>query len=197
MSSFLVYDTTGKILRTGYCPDGMEAVQAHMDNESVIVSPPLTVNGSNSYVVNGTVTAMPPQPDTYHVFDFPSGSWIDQRTLADAQASQWEIVKAARDTANLTGFVWNSMNFQSDSVSQSRIQGAIQLAQLAIAASQPFSIVWTLTDNSTTTLSATQMFSVGVALGTFIQTNYGKGVALRNAINAATSITAVEAIVWN
>ncbi|TDK63560.1 DUF4376 domain-containing protein [Sapientia aquatica] len=149
------------------------------------------------YVSNGVVVPYPTKPAEFYIWDYTTTTWIDPRTLADAQLAQWEIVKAARDAANLTGFVWNSMNFQSDPTSQAQIQGAIQLAQLAIAASQPFSIVWTLTDNTTTTLSATDMFGVGVALGTFIQTNYAKGVALRNEINAATSIPAVEAIVWN
>lgn len=129
---------------------------------------------------------------------FTSGTIVsDDSTSLDSQkARQWALVKASRDTAMSTYFTWDSSKFDSDDLSQSRITGGVVLAQLALAQSQPFSMTWTLYDNTTRVLAATDMVAVGVALGTFVQGLIDKGTAYRNQIDAATDAASVQAITW-
>jgi len=142
------------------------------------------------------------------VDSIPNGGWhvdleskvlvegaLDLRTLEQVKADQWETVKAARDAALNGTFNWNGMVFDADEVSQQRIQGAVQLATLA-ASDPTFTIGWTLHDNTTSTLSGTDLINVGKALGTFVQTIFAKGVSLRAQINAATTAADVKAISW-
>lgn len=116
--------------------------------------------------------------------------------LDAVKARAWAAIKDARDSAMFGGFTHDGMSFQSDDVSQRNIQGAVQLATLAAASNQPFSIGWTLTDNTTVSLTGDQMIAVGLALGAFVQAQFSKGVALRAQIEAATTPEEVQAIVW-
>jgi hypothetical protein len=52
---FIVYDSTGKILRTGYCQDGCETSQAQ-SGETAMVG---TANASTQMVQNGAVIDIP------------------------------------------------------------------------------------------------------------------------------------------
>jgi hypothetical protein len=93
-------------------------------------------------------------------------------------------------------FVCGGQTFDGDSESQRRIQGAAQLATLAQATGQPFSIDWTLADNTQATLTATEMIGVGVALGQHVNGAHGIARALRAQIDAATTPEELEAIQW-
>lgn len=118
--------------------------------------------------------------------------WEDRRTLADHRAAQWSLIKQARTQAEHAGFTWDGSTFDSDTTSQNRITGAVQLAQLNPA----FSIAWTLQDNTVRQLSAADMTAVGVALGTHVATQFAKAQTLRNQIDAAMTREQVEAVVW-
>lgn len=76
---FLVHDANGKILRTGYCPDDHLELQALEEEVSIAAE----VDGSNNYIANGNVVAMPEQPSKYHVFDYTTKQWTDPRTPQD------------------------------------------------------------------------------------------------------------------
>lgn len=109
---------------------------------------------------------------------------------------KWAQIKQARAKEEYAGFTWNSTIFDSDVISQNRITGAVMLAQMAIAGGQPYSIEWTLKDNTVRTLTAQDMLAVGTALGAHVQTQFSKGQALRAQIEAATTQAEVEAISW-
>jgi hypothetical protein len=70
------------------------------------------------------------------------------------------------------------------------------MAMLAQAGGQPFSIDWTLADNTVRTLSGADMIAVGQALGQHVAACHIKARALREQINAATTVAEVEAVVW-
>jgi len=59
---------------------------------------------------------------------------------------------------------------------------------------QPFSADFTLADNTVATLNAAQMIGLGVAVGQHVQQVYGRATELREAIDAAQDIDALEAI---
>jgi hypothetical protein len=129
---------------------------------------------------------------------FDSGSVIaDNLEGLDAvKVRAWAVIKDKRDNALNSTFIWNDMVFDADGDSQQRIQGAVQLATIAAAAGQEFSIAWTLHDNTTSTLSGADMVNVGLALGQFVQANFAHGVTLRAAINGATTVEEVQAVSW-
>lgn len=129
---------------------------------------------------------------------FDGGTVVTDEALSlDAvKLRQWARVKDARAAAMLAGFTWDGSKFDADAVSQGNIQGAVQLAVLANAAGQAFSIEWTLFDNTTRTLSASQMIAVGEALGAFVAGVYATGVTLRGRIESASTVATVEEVVW-
>lgn len=112
-------------------------------------------------------------------------------TLDIARARKWIDIRTARDAAIYGGFTWTTYNFDSTPTSQQQIMGAVQLATLAASQSQPFTITWTLADNSTVDLTGDQMIQVGVTLGAWVQAQFAKGVALRAQIATATDMTTI------
>jgi hypothetical protein len=117
-------------------------------------------------------------------------------TLDAAKLRQWATIKDRRDAVQYGGFDWNGSMFDSDPMSQQRIIGAVQLAMMATSISQDYSVDWTLADNSTRLLSGADVVAVGEALGALVREAFDQGVALREQINAATSIEAVQAVTW-
>jgi hypothetical protein len=117
-------------------------------------------------------------------------------TLQAARDRRWAVIKGQREQAEGGGFTWNGSGFDSDAISQSRIQGAVLLATLASLNGQPFTIDWTLIDNSVRTLDGPAMIAVGQALGVHVATCHATARALRQQINAATTIDAVEGVQW-
>ena len=82
-------------------------------------------------VVDGQVTEIPAQPASAAVFDFAAGAWVDPRTLDELRAAAWARIKSERSRVEFGGFAWDGSRFDSDEISQSRIQGTVMLAQLA------------------------------------------------------------------
>jgi hypothetical protein len=114
-------------------------------------------------------------------------------TLEASRDRTWTRIKQARDVAEAADFTWGGSAFQAD---KARITGATQLALLAEMAGQPYSIDWTLSDNSVRTLDAGDMIAVGVALGQHVADAFETGRQLRAQIAAATTIAELNAIGW-
>lgn len=117
-------------------------------------------------------------------------------SLEDAKTLHWSEIKRQRSEIEYGGFVWDGSTFDSDETSRGRIQGAVSLALIAQGAGQPFSIDWTLADNTTRTLSGEEMIAVGLALGTHVATAFEIARQLREQIDAATTLQEVFAVVW-
>lgn len=145
---------------------------------------------------DGTMVLQGPKPAPYMVWHSDLRAWADVRTNADLRATQWEKLKKSRDSAEYGGFVWDGSTFDSDLTSQSRIQGASQMAILAKSGEQAFLIEWTLADNSIRTLNADEMIGVGMAMGMHITAVHTQGRAKREEINNATTVEEIEAVAW-
>lgn len=148
------------------------------------------------YIENYTPVQIGNKPSLHHTFNYTTKQWEDPRTLDERKAQAWERIKAAREQEEFGVFAWGGGTFDCDQISQQRIQGAAQLASLAMVAGQPFSIDWTMADNSTMTLGASDMIGVGMAMGAHINACHTKSRLLRNQINAAASAEEIEAITW-
>lgn len=134
-----------------------------------------------------------PPPFDGAAYDIQTRQWIDPRGLDEIKRLQWSRVKAERDRHEYAGFTWDGSVFDSDPVSQSRIQGAVQLAGLDPVA---FSIDWTLADNTVRTLSGADMVAVGVTLAQHVNGLHVIARGLRAQIESATTIAEVESVVW-
>ena len=141
---------------------------------------------------DGVCVQLPERPSPVHTFDYTTKQWYDPRTLNDIKLAKWEIIKQARSSAEFGGFTWDGSPFDSDAISQSRIQGALQLAALI----PDFSIDWTLADNTVRTLSAADLANVGAALGMHVAAQHAKARLLRSQIEVATTVAEVDAVTW-
>lgn len=116
--------------------------------------------------------------------------------ISTVKARAWAGIKYVRGVLEFGGFTWDNSAFDSDAQAQARIQGGVQLATIAAANNQPFSIDWTLADNSVRTLSSTEMVTVGFALAAHVQAVHTTARTLRSQIEAATTVAEVEAVTW-
>lgn len=123
----------------------------------------------------------------------PEGYW-EAADLEAARASRWAAVKALRNAHEYGGCETPLGAVDSDETAKLQISGAVQMAMLSIQFGEPFSIEWTMLDNSTVTHSAAQMIALGVAVGQHVVSCRTAATALRTAINAATTIEEIEAI---
>ena len=186
-----IYDlTTGRILRTIECPADFIARQAGPGESFLEVT--TGVDDTSHYIADGALVPIPARPGNHHTFDYTAKQWVDPRTLSDLQAAKWAQIKRDRDEAEFGGFTWDGSPFDSDAISQSRIQGAVQLAAMAPG----FTIDWTLANNSARNLSAADLANVGAALGMHVAAQHAKARTLRSQIEAAATKEEVEAVVW-
>ena len=136
----------------------------------------------------------PVTPDDYWV-DYgwktpptkPEGFWgvFDSRTLDEIKAQKWAEIKSMRDQLEFGGFEFNGGIYDSDQVSQGRIMGA------AVAGVDQ---TWTLADNTTVELSASQLQQLYAALQAHIASVHERGRIARQLIFDAETIEQVEAV---
>jgi hypothetical protein len=139
---------------------------------------------------------MPIRPSSLHIFDIDSEQWVLSIDLQGAKAIAWDRVKVSRGLAEYGGFMWDSSQFDSDEKAQQRLTLASQYASLAISQGQPFSIEWTLADNTTRTLNGTDLAGVMAALADHINTQHVYARTLRTRIEAAQTSAEALAITW-
>lgn len=123
------------------------------------------------------------------------GTVVDdtQQPLEVRRARQWASIKAERERREGSGIVWDGSAFQTDAVSRARIAAAVQEAQLASAATQPFERAWVLADNTVRVMSAEDMLALGAALGACTDQLCATAQALRVQIDATDE---PERVTW-
>ena len=140
--------------------------------------------------------ALAAQPDGL----FAGATYVADAAVDDietARARKWADIKAERDRLECGGFDMPGIGrFDSDADSRARIVGAVTAAKIAKDTSQPFSVEWTLADNTAVMLDADQVISVGFAMLTHTTSTHEKGRNLRSAIVAAEDAESLDAITW-
>lgn len=125
-------------------------------------------------------------------FDSATGTWSPDLTVM--RDRRWGAVKARRDQAEWSGCNTALGRVDSDPDSQRKTGGAVQMAMIAQAAGAPFSIDWTMQDNSTVAHDAAAMIAMGVAVGQHVAACHEAALAKRTAIDAASTAAAIEAV---
>lgn len=120
-------------------------------------------------------------------------SWLETADVAGAQAIAWERVKAARDKAEAGTFEFEGGIYD---LNKENVSGAALAALMAQLAGQPFSIEWTLADNSVRVLDATTMQALGRSMVAHIDALHCTARGLRERISAATTPDEAYAVTW-
>ena len=128
---------------------------------------------------------MPPRLSPHHTFDYSAKQWIDPRTLDDLKTQKWNEIKVERDQLEFGGFEFEGYIYDSNQVSQGRIMGA---------SSAGVDQTWTLTDNTTVELSASELQQLYAALQAHIASVHERGRIARQLIFDAETKEEVEDI---
>ncbi|HHB2262402.1 DUF4376 domain-containing protein [Acinetobacter baumannii] len=139
----------------------------------------------NMFFQKGKWVSIPTQPSPYHIFDYETKKWVDNRSLEDVKKHKWEHIKQQRDQFEYGGFEFDGGIYDSDQVSQGRIMGA------AVAGVDQ---IWTLADNTTIDLSASQLQQLYAALQAHIANAHERGRIARQKIETALTYEEIEAV---
>ncbi|WP_336023501.1 DUF4376 domain-containing protein [Acinetobacter lwoffii] len=176
----VIVNKHGEIIQTIYAPD--DVVVLNTPENCVALPDPSNLN---MYLDKGEWVDIPPQPSNGMVFDYTIKQWIDPRTLDEIKAQKWAEIKAQRDQLEFGSFEFESNIYDSDQVSQSRIMGA---------AAAGIDQVWTLRDNTTVNLTASQLQQLYAALQAHIASVHERGRIARQLIFEAETKEQVEAV---
>jgi len=100
--------------------------------------------------------------------------------------AMWDKVKLLRDKIIDGGFTIPSVgSIDSNSTARTNISGATLAAFMAKASNQPFSVTWTLADNTCKELDADSMIDLGLATIAFVNQCHEKARAVREEIAQA------------
>lgn len=133
-------------------------------------------------------------PSKWHDWNPETEQWVPN--LQRARSETWTAIKLQRSAAEFGGFAFNGMLIDSDPISQSRIQGAVLEAMLAVQTGGAFSKNWTLANNEVVTLSGSEVLAVGLAMSLHVSGAHERGRLLRAKIDQA-DLEALSAISWN
>ncbi|WOQ33651.1 DUF4376 domain-containing protein [Acinetobacter baumannii] len=139
----------------------------------------------NMFFQKGKWVSIPTQPSPYHIFNYETKKWVDNRSLEDVKKHKWEHIKQQRDQFEYGGFEFDGGIYDSDQVSQGRIMGA------AVAGVDQ---IWTLADNTTIDLSASQLQQLYAALQAHIASVHERGRIARQKIETALTYEEIEAV---
>ena len=178
------YDSTGRITSV------QKNATTNVVGTRTYIQSELNGNPDDFYVADGEIRPKGNKPSEAHWFDYSSASWTLNLDTAKNQA--WERIKQDRETEEFSTFVWNDHSFDCNSVSQMRIQSAVQAAII----DDGLNMIWTLADNSTQTFNATEVKQIGRALANHVNTCHERGRILRAEIQSATTQEELEAITW-
>lgn len=149
-------------------------------------------------LTNGTDQVRVAKADEYP--GYPDWTVVTEEewpTLAMLQDEAWSAVKAIR-AAKETGTAQTPVGtVQIDEASKLKITGALSLCRLQEELQQPFSLNFTLADNSRVTLTNTTVRQLAGAVGEYVAQVYDRASALRDQIDAATTAAELNAIDLN
>jgi hypothetical protein len=106
-------------------------------------------------------------------------------------------LKHARDVLEYSGFQSGSNIYDSDLVSQSRIQGGVLKALVMLQKQDTSNIYWTLKNNAVATLTPLEMLQVGEDLYSHVQNSHGLYRAAKLLVMQATTAEEIEEVQLN
>lgn len=179
-----IIDNTGKILTTLQGDSNM--VKLNTAPDAVFIDTNDIVNISDYYDFDQHLFInIGDAPSPHFIFDYEIKQWIDPRTLDEIKAKKWSDIKAMRNQLEFGGFEFEGNIYDSNQVSQGRIMGA---------AAAGVDQVWTLADNTTASLTASQLQQLYAALQAHIASVHERGRIARQLIFDAETKEQVELV---
>lgn len=114
--------------------------------------------------------------------------------FAVAKIEARAAVMRRRDKAEYSGCATLLGRMDTDADSQRKVNGSVTMALIAATAGQPFSIDWTMADNSTVLHDGPAMIAAGLAVGQHVSACHERALVLKAAIDAAEDMAALAAI---
>lgn len=114
--------------------------------------------------------------------------------LAIVKQDAWTAARTVRDAIAEGGCATPSGRVDTQVDSRGKITSAATAALVAKTLGQPFSIDWTMADNSVVTLEADAMLAMNAAVVAFVAACQNAGTAVRERIDGAADADAVAAI---
>lgn len=152
---------------------------------------------TNGWIINNIHYDLPSQPTPNSTFNYVTKVWEDTRLLADVKDAQKMVINLSRAKANQTSFIYETKEIAVDALSRSDIEGTngYVLANNSFPAGWPGG--WKCMDNTYVPITAIATWNLFYAAMVNQGTaNFAKAQTLKAAIDAATTIAEVEAIVW-
>lgn len=123
----------------------------------------------------------------------PAPTLVQAKAAADAQITTDRNAALSSLTA-----VWDGDTWDANEETSNRVANALSMIREATAQGIPTppAIPWRTTDNKDRVLTVAQLTQMGAAVFQAQQVVWAKQAALKNAIAAATTVAAVDAVVW-
>ena len=189
MIHFVICTKDGRIDQAGIYDEGLLHTLDIPEGGALVVNQSMPA-GDFFYFSKGAFHAIPEKPAGHYSFDYSKKAWVDPRTLEEHKTAQWALIKAARNEAEFGGFAWDGSIFDSDQVSQARIQGAVLLA----TNNPNFVVDWTLADNTVRSLTTDDLNAISQALGEHVALQHSRARNARALLDQATTLSEVQAI---
>jgi hypothetical protein len=152
---------------------------------------------THDYYWDNAWVPIPISPNPNYTLNWVTKVWEDTRLLADVKAAQKLAINLARAAANQTSFTYLGKEIAVDQLSRSDIEGTNGYITANNTFPYGWPDGWKAMDNSFVTIMdvATwkEFYAAMVNQGT---ANFLKAQSLKTAIDVATTIPEVEAIVW-
>lgn len=190
MAYAIYLKATGQIIRTCNCTEDQLVDQFDIDSEAAI---PGAWPGHEYYVYSGAARAFPTQAQGSTQWSWEKLAWVDARSLAQARAQQWAAIKAERSRREVGQITVAGNTYD---LNESKLAGGTLAAFMAKLAGQAWLQSWVLADNTVAVLSADQMIEVGQAAKAQVAALWATSQALREKIEAATTVADVSTITW-
>jgi hypothetical protein len=140
---------------------------------------------------------LPTAPGTWElvaVGKYRGEKTITIRSVPEVRSQLLADMKAARDTAEWAGCDAPLGRVDTDPDSQRKIAGAALAALIAHTAGQPFSVTWTMQDNSNVLHDAPATIAMGVAVGEHVAACHSVGRAMRSLVESTDDAAALASI---
>lgn len=187
----IVDSTTGEVLASGTNPVMPESTDTRLALPGSIP----TGWYFNHRIGVPVMKATRPEGDpAWFEFDWWNNRWKDLRDLDWYKTRQWAAIKAARYLHEYGEFLVPGLGvFDGDPGSRAAIMGSALAASVDL---DTYSERWTLADNSVIELNGPQMLLVAKVMREGISWAHERGRELRAAIEAATTVPQIEAVIW-
>lgn len=123
-------------------------------------------------------------------------SWVSTATLAEAKQMRIADMKAAALAADQANINVSGVNFKADTETRTELMQEALVAQMAINDGLAYTLDWERANGNDITLTAAQVKALVRAMNNRTAQIRTQFKARRAAINAATTIAEVAAIVW-